>query len=101
MVRRYELQELLEELIGSSNVYFQPPATVRINYPCIIYSRDAEDTLFADDRPYVNLIGYKVMVIDSNPDSEIPGKVAALPMCAFRTHYTKDNLNYDIYKLYF
>lgn len=101
MGTRVQLQALLENLIGSSNVYFQPPETVKLVYPCIIYSRDAEETLFADDQPYTRAIGYKVMVIDKNPDSDIPRKVAVLPMCRFLTHYTKENLNHDVYNLYY
>jgi hypothetical protein len=41
------------------------------------------------------------MIIDQDPDSAIPPKVAALPMCLFNRFYTADNLNHDVYNLYF
>ena len=37
---RLELQDLLETVLGSQYVYFQPPATLRMRYPCIVYARD-------------------------------------------------------------
>jgi S-ribosylhomocysteine lyase LuxS involved in autoinducer biosynthesis len=70
-------------------------------YPCIVYSRNNLDTKIADDQPYGHKTGYQVTVIDPNPDSEILGKVAALPLCSFNRHYTKDNLNHDVYNLYY
>ena len=41
------------------------------------------------------------MVIDKNPDSTIPGLVEKLANCSFERFYTKDNLNYDVYNLYY
>lgn len=101
MGKRVQLQELLETLLGSENVYFQPPETVKLIYPCIIYSLSNIDTIFANNKPYQHYPEYLVTVIDKNPDSEIPGKVASLPMCSFDRHYKADNLNHYTYKLYF
>lgn len=44
---------------------------------------------------------YQVTVIYRNPDSEIPSKIALLPMCSHERHYTKENLNHDVFNLYF
>lgn len=101
MGQRVELQALLEVILGSRNVYFQPPANVQLKYPCIIYRRDSLETLFAGNRPYRHTKRYEVTVIDRNPDSEIPPKVAALPMCTFARFFAADNLNHDVYNLYF
>jgi hypothetical protein len=96
---RQDLQLLLEAI--TPRVYFQPPPTVKIQYPCIIYKRDYADTKFADNKPYDIVRRYAITVIDSNPDSDIPGKVAALPRCLFNRFYTVDNLNHDVYSMYF
>lgn len=101
MGTRLQLQLTLEDILGSHNVYFQPPETVKLLYPCIIYARNSVDTTFADDIPYSNQIQYRITVIDKNPDSIIPSKVAMLPMCRFDRHYTKDNLNHDVYNIYY
>ena len=44
MARRLELQNLLANLLGTNNVYFQPPPTVQMEYPAIVYHRDYELT---------------------------------------------------------
>jgi len=103
---RLQLQTLLEQLMGSEpdeklNVYFQPPANVQLKYPCIVYQRDAASTKFADNAPYNNKQRYQVTVIDPEPDSDIPSKVAALPMSSFSRFFVADNLNHDVYNLYF
>lgn len=99
--RRLSLQSLLETLAGSDNVYFQPPANVQMQYPAIVYERDAANTEFAGNSPYRYTKRYQVTVIDGNPDSDIPDKVARLPMCTFNRHFTADNLNHDVFDLYF
>lgn len=105
---RLQLQTLLENLLVTEeepdkklNVYFQPPANVETVYPCIVYKRAAEDTKFADNAPYNRKKRYQVTVIDRNPDSDIPEKVAALPMCSFDRFFVAEDLNHDVYNLYF
>lgn len=101
MAPRLELQVLLETLLGSRNVYFQKPPTTGMKYPCIIYKRDDVDTKHADNQPYNRRKRYQVTVIDSNPDSDIPDMIADLPLCEFDRFYTADNLNHDVYQLFF
>lgn len=101
MAQRQQLQNLLLEILGSGNVYFQPPATISMGYPCIVYKRDFVKTDHADNKPYKHSKRYQVTVIDRNPDSDIPAKVAALPTCVFDRSYAADDLNHDVYKLFF
>lgn len=101
MARRLQLHDKLLEVLGSPNVYFQPPSGFQMVYPCIVYSRDRKDEIFADDLLYNKTFCYRVMVIDRDPDSEIPERLAELPFCSFVTHYKVDQLNHDIYNLYF
>lgn len=101
MGRRADLQTLLKGLLGTGNVYFQPPPTVQMVYPCIVYKRDYEKTFFAADKPYHLRKRYQVIVIDRDPDSAIPDKISALPMCIFDRFYTADNLNHDVFNLFF
>jgi hypothetical protein len=101
MGQRLELQDLLISLLGSPNVYFQPPPNVQMIFPCITYRRDFEQIEYADDNPYMHKKRYLVTVIDRNPDSDIPEKIASLPLCVYDRFYTSDNLNHDVYKLFF
>jgi hypothetical protein len=101
MGRRLDLQSRLESILGTPNVYFQPPTNVQIMYPCIIYKRDYADTKYADDSLYHHTQRYQVTVIDRDPDSEIPSQIAGLPLCQYDRFYTADNLNHDVYTLFF
>jgi hypothetical protein len=93
---------MLEELVTPNKVYFQPPENVKLIYPCIIYNRGVVGkTEFANNKPYTHRVRYDVIVIDKNPDSPLLDKIAMLPMCIFQRHYTVDNLNHDIYELYY
>ena len=98
---RTDLQVVLEQLLGSSNVYFQPPSNIQLIYPCIIYERSYWNTTFADNKPYSLNKRYSLTVIDRDPDSAIVDKVINLPMCSFDRHYVSDNLNHDVFNLYF
>ena len=99
MGSRLELQNLLESILGSRNVYYQPPESIKIEYPAIIYSRNNIDNNFADDIVYMQNHTYQIIVIDANPDSEIVNKISKLPMCRYNRHYTSDNLNHDVFIL--
>jgi len=99
MAPRLQLHELLQSFVD--NVYFQPPVNISLEYPCIIYKRDYAETEFADNVPYNHVIRYMVTVIDRDPDSDIPGKIAGLPMSLFTRFFTVDNLNHDVYRVFF
>lgn len=101
MPSRLELQTLLEEILGSRNVYFQPPESVKMNYPAIVYSLDSIENSFANDGVYSSKKRYLVTVIDKDPDSPIVDKIIVLPTCRFNRHFQSDNLNHYIFILYF
>lgn len=75
-------------------------ATLKMNYPAIVYSLDDIDNQYANDGVYLSHRRYSVTVIDKDPDSEIVGKVSALQNCKFdRPPYQKDNLNHYVFTL--
>lgn len=101
MNSRLKLHELLCEALGSMQVYFQPPETVKMKYPAIVYSRNNISNRHANDDVYMQSPSYSITVIDKNPDSDIVDKVSLLPRCRFDRHYTSDNLNHDTFTIYY
>lgn len=99
MGQRLELHTLLLEMCD--NVYFQPPETLKLVFPCFIYHRDWAITRFATNKPYRVVKRYQLTVVDPEADSPLIELVAALPMCIFDRHYTADDLHHDVYKLFF
>jgi hypothetical protein len=99
MAPRLQLHELLESFVD--NVYFQPPTNITLEYPCIVYKRDYAETKYADNTPYDHIVRYMVTVIDRDPDSDIPRQVALMPMSIFNRFFTVDNLNHDVYRVFY
>ena len=101
MATRIDLQNVLEELLGSRNVYYQPPESLKMSYPAIVYSRKTIDNSYANNSVYKQNYAYEITVIDKNPDSEIVNKVSKLPTCRFDRHFKSDNINHDVFTLYY
>lgn len=99
---RLELQELLQALVPVGwKVYHQEPGSLQMSYPCILYKRSDLQIEHADNAPYNSWKRYSITVIDRDPDSSIPAKIAALPTASFVQHYVADNLNHDVYSIFF
>lgn len=98
---RLELQDLLESILGSQNVYFQPPESIRMEYPAIVYSLNRITDSHADNTVYLKNNEYELTVIDWDPESNIVDKVLQLPFCKFDRSYTSDDLNHFICTLYY
>ncbi len=99
MGQRSDLSALLNAI--TPNVYFQPPSNVEMVYPCIIYQRSGADTKFAGDLPYLFTNKYTLTVVDESPDSTLVDAVAALPMCTKSSFFVAENLNHDVFDIYF
>ena len=72
-----------------------------MKYPAIVYSRKDIENDFANNSVYAQRHLYQVTVIDGNPDSEIVEKVSRLPTCKYDRNFKSDNLNHDVFTLYF
>lgn len=96
-----ELRAFLERLLGSRNVYFQPPESFKLEYPCIVFERSGIRTDSADNRKYLKHKRYTVTFISKDTDSEIPDLLSELEYCSFDRRFTSDNLYHDVFTLYF
>lgn len=99
--RRLKLHEILCGILESRNVYFQPPESIKMNYPAIVYGLDTIDSRYADDGVYHFRRRYAVTVITEDPDTDLTDKIAVLPTSSFVRHYKSDNLNHYVFTLYF
>lgn len=93
MGQRLELQARLEEICP--NVYYQPPKNVAMQYPCIVYKLKGIDDTYASNDRYLTVNEYEAVVIDRDPDSQIPRAIlTAFRYSRFSSHYTADNLHH-------
>lgn len=102
MASRLDLQSKLIELLGSDHVYFQPPASIRLTYPCVIYNLTNIESTKADNISYRLDNGYEVTYIDKNPDNDFKTQMLKVfPMCRFNRFFVNDNLNHYVFTLYY
>lgn len=99
-MNRLILQTTFENILGSRNVYFQPPLSVQMKYPAIVYSLKQIESDFANNGVYKKAPAYEVILIDKNPDSEYVDKLLHQPYCRFDRHYKADNLNHFVFTIY-
>lgn len=97
---RIKLNTIFRELLGSDNVYFQPPPNIDLSYPCIVYERDNAYSRKADNETYIYKQRYKVTYIDENPDSDMILKLESLPFSSFNRHFATSGLNHDVFQIY-
>ena len=100
MSNRLDLQAKFEAILGSRNVYFQPPESVKLSYPAIVYAIKDVETTFADNRAYLKAPSYEVTLIDKNPDNAFVEAILDIPYCTFDRHYKVDNLNHYVFTLF-
>ena len=100
MANRLDLDYKFREILGSGNVYFDPPESVKMKYDAIRYSIKKIDVQFANNSVYRQNNCYEVIAIYRDPDSDLPKKLLSLPMCSHDRHYVADNLHHDVFTIY-
>ena len=100
MADRLELHSVLQELLGSSNVYYQPPESIKMQYDAIRYSKKTIDSKYANDRKYSMIDCYEIIIISRLPDNPVIKKLLSLPYCSYDRHYVADNLHHDVLTIY-
>ena len=101
MASRLNLHEMLCGILGSRCVYFQPPASVKMQYPAIVYSRRSIDNVYANDGVYDQHDSYEITWIGEDPDCDVVRDISKLPHCKYDRHFTSDNLHHDVFTLYY
>lgn len=101
MGKRSDLHEKLRAYYGTQ-IFFQPPETVKLRYPCLLYHLDSYDLQFADNKSYISKARYKMRYITKDPDDEkIQGVLNEFEMIKMDNFFTADNLNHYDYTLYY
>jgi hypothetical protein len=102
MASRLKLHEELCSLLGSRNVYYQTPESVKMQYDAIRYDLAGKNLKRANNRIYLNTNMYEGVVITRDPDTAIPDVILShFEMCSFGRPYKADNLNHYPSTLYY
>ena len=101
MGSRLELHSKFVELLGSTNVYYDPPSDLNMQYPAIRYSKSGIKSDHADNIAYSSAKRYEVIVIDRRSDNPVIDELLKLKYSSFDRHYKMNNLNHDVLTIYY
>lgn len=102
MASRLELHEELCELLGTRNVYFQPPESQIINYDCFVYYIADINSKYANNKNYANKKMYDIKLISRNPRDDLMDKLLDhFSYIRFDRSYISDNLYHFVFALYY
>jgi len=101
MASRLSLHETLCAILESRNVYFNPPESIKMNYPAIVYTIRKPDVKYANNALYKHMSSYDITLIDEDPDTVVALKLQQLPYCSFDRFFKSENLNHTTFTLYY
>ena len=102
MGKRLQLHTELKELMGSDEVYFQPPETIKMTYPAAVYKTVRPDVKFASNFAYFIRKHYEIEIINRDPDEDYIYKMLArFNYCSFERHFVLNNLHHWVFSLYY
>lgn len=96
-----ELHEILRNVLGSGFVYFSPPASIQMKYPCIVYELETKDIDYADNIKYRNHQRWTVTLITEDPIDTIHDRLEELPYSNPSRPFIADGLYHFPYTIYF
>lgn len=97
-----ELQRILVELGGgkAKDVYYQPPESVKMEYPAIVYELGRIDPTSANNNYIHKKTQYQITFITKNPDSQlIDAFLDQIQFCSFSRSFKSENLNHYVYNV--
>lgn len=107
MASRLDLHNEFIDILGTadeeeSRVYYNPPSSVKMKYPCIRYKSVPPDIKRANNGIYNKTNGYEAIVIDPDPDGIIADTILyRFQQCSIVQMYAADNLNHTVLKIYY
>lgn len=101
MGSRDDLHRILLGFNNNKNIYYQPPATKKMEYPAISYDLNNIKAIHASNKKYLQFNEYVLTIMDVNPESELVKKVLELPHSSFDRKFKSNNLNHTVIKLYY
>jgi hypothetical protein len=101
MDRRLELHDELLSIF-KKNVYYQPPESIKLSYPCFIYSLSNGQKFSADNSLYLFNRQYQGMYITTDPDHGLIETVLQhFRYASYDRRFVSDNLYHDSFTIYY
>lgn len=97
-----QLREVLKEIMGDYDVWYQPPENTKLKYPCIVFENSTGLSQFADNKPYLKTKRYTVTLMTRTADNDFyKDKLMDLPMCTFDREFRNDGIVNTVFNMYY
>lgn len=97
MAQRADLKAELEKL--GVKLYYNPPESIKMDYPCIVYNLDNMDSSFANNSKYLTNKSYELKYITFDVDDPMVDTIYNLPYCKFDRPYNADDLHHFVFTI--
>lgn len=99
---RLKLQLILESIDPKAKVYYQPPSSLSIVYPCMIYKDAPSHINRASDGLYRYVRCYELSYISKSPNMEISKEILSrFNYSKMNSSYVSDGLIHSIFTIYY
>lgn len=99
MADRIGLHNILTSICP--HVYFNPPETLKMEYPCIVYKLASIENRNADNIKYKTDIFYDLTYISKTSDMSTVMAINTLRYCRPGKPYVVDNLHHYTFTVYY
>lgn len=101
MDRRLELHDELLSIFNQ-NVYYQPPESIKLSYPCLIYELSSGQNYPADNHSYLFRRRYTCTYVTRDPDHGfIETVLQHFHHATYDRRFVSDNLYHDTFTIYY
>lgn len=101
LANRQDLSEFLRSVLGEygKNVYFQPPESLKLNFPCIIYELGSYSPTKADNKAYHINESYSITLVTKLPDTNYGKQILNKETAKFDRYFVNDNLYHYVFTI--
>lgn len=102
--RRIQLHEKLCSILGSRNVYYDPPENVKMQFDCIVYSLSQVNQVYANNFTYTYSPGYLITIVTRTPEAQtriVDELMKTFPYAGWDRVYVTDHLHHAVVSIYF
>lgn len=96
---RLTLHQKLINILGSDNVYYNPPESLKMKFPCIVYNRSYIEPIHADNIKYLDYTTYKITLVSKDPDHPAVRLIMDLPMVKYSNNFTSNGYYHNVFIL--
>lgn len=99
--RRLLFDEKLRDVTGLTNVYYDPPESIFMEYPAIVYKKTKMPVRYANNKKYIKHLAFEVKLICEDADSIYVDLLHEMEYSTFDRHFIADDLHHDVFTIIF